>query len=184
MLWISQTLRHGRCLLTLTRLFSSADKFCQLFVWTQIRPDRTSILIWIQTVWQPASVPERFFWKTYLKKNISANDQSGQIWTETFWDTDGICEIIFWKKSADYKKACKITQHVKSWSIICHVTTKTLLTTSRVFSLVYQHWWFKKRLQYEKKIFIFQHMEDSRLLFNPKIHNSKHAILTISTCPL
>ena len=32
-------------------------------VWTLIRTDRTSVLIWIQTICHSATVPERIFWK-------------------------------------------------------------------------------------------------------------------------
>ena len=31
-------------------------------VWIQIRPDKTSALIWIQAVWHSDGIPERFFW--------------------------------------------------------------------------------------------------------------------------
>ena len=34
---------------------------CFQTVWTQIRPDKMSGLIWIQTVWQSDGIPERFF---------------------------------------------------------------------------------------------------------------------------
>ena len=37
-------------------------------VWTQIRPDKTSGLIWIQTVWHSDGISERFFEKVNLKK--------------------------------------------------------------------------------------------------------------------
>ena len=53
-------------------------------VWSQIRPDKVSGLIWSQTVWHPDGIPEDIFEKVNLKK-----------------------------KSTDNKKACKITQHAK-----------------------------------------------------------------------
>ena len=38
-------------------------------IWmTKIRLDKMSGLIWIQTIWQTDRIPERFFWKKYLKK--------------------------------------------------------------------------------------------------------------------
>ena len=63
--------------------FLASDNFCRLpitfqTVWTQIRTDRTLVLIWIQTYCHSDSVPERFFWK-----------------------------ILFWKKSSDSKSMTK-----------------------------------------------------------------------------
>ena len=38
-------------------------------IWmTKIRLVKMSGLIWIQTIWQTDHIPERFFWKKYLKK--------------------------------------------------------------------------------------------------------------------
>ena len=39
-------------------------------VWTQIRTDRMSVLIWIQTVWHSDSVPVNFLWKSLFWKSI------------------------------------------------------------------------------------------------------------------
>ena len=43
-------------------------------VWTQIRPNKMSGLIWIQTVWHPDGIPERVFQKNDFE-NKSADDK-------------------------------------------------------------------------------------------------------------
>ena len=53
---------------------SSADNFLQT-VWTQIRPDKTSGLIWIQTVSHPDGILKEFFEKVDFGKKISAEDK-------------------------------------------------------------------------------------------------------------
>ena len=56
-------------------------------VWNQIRPDKMSGLIWIQTVWHFDGIPERFFLKKLIVKKKKKNPQTIK------------------------KKTCKITQH-------------------------------------------------------------------------
>ena len=77
----------------------------QQTVWTQIRPDILSGLIWIQTVWHSDGVPERIFRRSW-----------------------------FWKKSSDDKKknTCKITQYAKNahkylFSILCYWTVNNII---------------------------------------------------------
>ena len=66
--------------LTLCLLVPSAFKPLQT-VWTQIRPDKMSGLIWILTVWHSDGIPKNFFPKRW-----------------------------FWKKSADNKKHVKLSR--------------------------------------------------------------------------
>ena len=58
-------------------LVSSADKLLQT-VWTQIRPDKSSGLIWIQTFWHFAGIPVRIFRKKLLEKKNSRRPKSMQ----------------------------------------------------------------------------------------------------------
>ena len=50
---------------------SSNDDFCKQFVWTQISPDKSSALFWIQTVWHSDGIPERIVRKGWFLKKIS-----------------------------------------------------------------------------------------------------------------
>ena len=43
--------------------------------WTQIRPDKTSSLIWIQSVWHSDGIPDRDFPKKLILKKKSAADK-------------------------------------------------------------------------------------------------------------
>ena len=69
-------------------------------VWTQIKPDRQSVLIWI------------------LKSKKSV-----LIWIQTVWHSDSVPERIFWKRLILKKsqqmttKAWKITQHAKKVNV-------------------------------------------------------------------
>ena len=51
------------------KCFFASGHFCRLLkplqtVWIQIRTNRMSVMIWIQSFWHSASVPERTFWKS------------------------------------------------------------------------------------------------------------------------
>ena len=54
----------------------ASREFCSLLItiWTQIRHDKMSCLIWIQTVWHSDDISGFFFQKVYLKKK-SADDK-------------------------------------------------------------------------------------------------------------
>ena len=65
--------------------------------WTQIRPNKMLGLIWIQSVWHSDCIPERFFRKSR-----------------------------FWKKSADNKKAWKISQGANLLDMIFYVPSTIL----------------------------------------------------------
>ena len=81
-------------------------------VWTQIRPERMSVLIWIQTIWHSDSVSERIFLKNvYFEK--SADDNKAWIWIQTIWHSDSVSERFFWK-CLFWKSQQRIT---KSWKI-------------------------------------------------------------------
>ena len=58
--------------LTLSRLAASADKYLQT-VWTQIRTDKTSVLIWGQTIWHSDKVPEITFDNVNFEEKRSAD---------------------------------------------------------------------------------------------------------------
>ena len=76
-------------------------------VWNQIRPDKTSGLIWIQTVWHSDGIPERIFRKCW-----------------------------FWNKSADDKRTWTISEGAKSWprnSSLDKLTLSLPCTTEVVF---------------------------------------------------
>ena len=61
--------KQGDFIYTVLTLLSSQT------VWTQIRTNRTSVLIWIQMVWYSDGVPERTFLKKLILKKISRLQQ-------------------------------------------------------------------------------------------------------------
>ena len=104
--------------------------FC-LLIWTwEYKQCLDNHLHKLRTMSMRASVQNfrayTVFWLTFCLLVSSADNlwnslDPDQAWhsVQTVWHSDGILEWIFrkswfWKKSADDKKACKITQHAKS----------------------------------------------------------------------
>ena len=73
-------------------------------VWTQIRTDRMSVLIWFQTVWHSDSVPERNFLKSlFWKKSADDNKSKKNFLACKELIILGILDLSFWLVHWSYK---------------------------------------------------------------------------------
>ena len=48
-------------------------------VWTHIKPDKTSELIWIQTVWHADGIPEIIFWKSRFSSKSTDDKRQAKL---------------------------------------------------------------------------------------------------------
>ena len=85
---------------------------CQWQVWTQIRPDSISGLIWIQIVWH-----WWYFWKKISKVNFEKNQHTTKN-HEKFLNMQTLCGLF---------KALN-----KSWTLEIAITLKVPISTSRL----------------------------------------------------
>ena len=61
------------------KLFANNCRLPLQKVWNQIRPDKTSGLIWIQTVWHSGGIPERSFRKKWFWKKAADGKQQAKL---------------------------------------------------------------------------------------------------------
>ena len=84
--------------ITLDLLVLSADDHLQT-VWTQVRADKMSDLIWTQTVWHFEGIPKIIFWKKKKLLGKSIDDKNMLIF-------QGIPLVMYEQKSHLYFLVC------------------------------------------------------------------------------